>query len=353
MKNIVVDFSQYDNFCGFGEIARNFSRRLAAADVPGVHFIFILPARHIGEFGTHISYVASERRRQEIRPFLPLIDLWHATDQQFRFRVRSERIISLLTVHDLNYLREKTGLHRLRHVVQMKWRVRRSTAVTTISEYVRDEVERNIGLGEKDCGVIHNAIGDIENIARERPSFMEDGRPFLFTMGQIRRKKNFASLIPMMRFLPGMQLCIAGDDHFAYAAELRDVIARSGCADRIIMPGKISDKEKCWLYDHALAFVFPSLLEGFGIPPLEAMRMGCPVVSAHSSSLPEVCGEHAAYFPDFDAENMARAVEDTIRERGRGSVSALKAREYSLGFSYDAYTRAYISLYLKLLEERQ
>lgn len=336
--------------CGFGEIARNFSRRLAAADVPGVHFIFIIPKRHIGELGDGVSYVAKERRRIEIAPWVKKIDLWHTTDQQLPFRVRGPHIISLLTIHDLNYLHEKRGLHLLRHIVEMKWKVMHSTAATCISEYVRGDVKRNIGLGHRDYGVIHNAIGDLEKGEQQRPAFAEEGDKFLFTVGQIRRKKNFASLVPMMRYLRDYKLFIAGDDHFADAQELREVIAAE-CPDRVKLCGKISDAEKCWLYAHAAAFVFPSRLEGFGIPPLEAMRFHCPVISSSCTSLPEVCGSHVAYFPDFEPRHMASVVKERIDTWSKDSAEANEAAEYSRGFNYDAYTEAYIRLYLKLLAE--
>ena len=106
-----------------------------------------------------------------------------------------------------------------------------------------------------------------------------------------------------------------------------------------------------WLYAHAAAFVFPSRLEGFGIPPLEAMRFHCPVISSSCTSLPEVCGSHVAYFPDFEPRHMASVVKERIDTWSKDSAEANEAAEYSRGFNYDAYTEAYIRLYLKLLAE--
>ena len=65
MKNVLVDFSNYDALSGFGEIVRNYCRRLAVADVPDMHFIFIIPKKHIGEFGPHIDYIATENRKRD------------------------------------------------------------------------------------------------------------------------------------------------------------------------------------------------------------------------------------------------------------------------------------------------
>ena len=113
MKHIVVDFSALDDMCGFGEIARNYCPRLAKMHFDDMRFIFILPEGHKGEFGDHIDYVAKEHLKAEIKQFKE-VDLWHATDQQFRYRRKSKGTLQLLTVHDLNYLREKHGIHLLK-----------------------------------------------------------------------------------------------------------------------------------------------------------------------------------------------------------------------------------------------
>ena len=105
MKNVVVDFSHIGAMCGFGEISRNYCPRLAAAKVPGIHFIFIVPRAFFGKFGDHIDYVSRENKEEEMKKWKGKIDLWHATDQLFKYRMRGDGIISLLTIHDLNYLK--------------------------------------------------------------------------------------------------------------------------------------------------------------------------------------------------------------------------------------------------------
>lgn len=348
MKNIVVDFSALDDMCGFGEIARNYCPRLACMQFPDMHFIFILPERHKGEFGEHIDYVARENLKTEIKRF-PDIDLWHATDQQFRYRRHHKGTLQLLTVHDLNYLREKHGIHLLKHKLRTPWIIRRSDYVTVISQYVKDDIHRNIPSVKKDMQVIYNGIADDEKGTQQRPAFVHDDHEcFFFTIGQVRRKKNFHTLVPMMKYFPAHRLFICGDDHWDYSDEIRNMISEAD-KDRIIVTGKITNEEKRWLYAHSEAFLFPSTLEGFGIPVLEAMRYGTRVVSSRCTCLPEVCGPHAAYWDDFTPEHMAEVVRKAIDGWNRNGEDALAAAAYSMSFNYDRYTQEYVALYRKLL----
>ena len=198
--------------------------------------------------------------------------------------------------------------------------------------------------------MIYNGIQDIEKQKQSRPAFVAEGEKFFFTIGQVREKKNFHTLVPMMKYFPDMKLYICGDPHFKYVKSLQALVDAEGCG-RVVLTGKISDEEKNWMYAHAEAFLFPSRLEGFGIPVLEAMRLRCKVFSSRYSSLPEVCSSHATYWDDYSPESMAKVVADGIATWQRDGKEADEAYEYSRGFSYDEYTRQYVELYTKLLAE--
>jgi len=349
MKTVVVDFSNLDDMSGFGEIARNYCPRLAAAQVPDLHFVFIVPEKHRGEFGSHIDYVSREHLKKEIKAFGAKIDLWHATHQQFRYRLRGKGILQLLTVHDLNYLHEKHGIHLWRHQLEMPWLIRRSDAVTVISEYVKKDIEEHIPFLNKELKVIYNGISDVENDPQTQPAFVKDERKkFFLCIGQVREKKNIHTVVPMMKYFPDHQLFICGANHWTYADMIRGMIAPED-KDRILLTGKISDAEKCWLYAHADALLFPSRLEGFGIPVLEAMRFGTKVFSSRYSCLPEVCSTHASYWDSYEPEAMAATVKEGLAHWQRDGQAATEAKAYSQSYNYDRYTQQYIHLYRQLL----
>lgn len=350
MKTVLIDFSHYADLCGFGEIARNYMAELTKMDVPELHFVFILPKKYRGTFGDKYDYIDREDKAAQLKKYDKHIDLWHATDQQYHLRGGDSNTIQLLTVHDLNFLQEKKHVHKWRHILQLRHRIRHSDYLTTISHYVRKDIEQHGFLCGKPIEVIYNGINSDDDNPGERPDFVaSDDEKFFFTVGQIREKKNFHTLVPMMKHFKDYKLYICGDDHFKYAQSLRQLIADEG-EGRVMLTGKISDANKIWLFRHAAAFLFPSRLEGFGIPVLEAMRYRCKVFSSRLSSLPEVCGEHADYWDDFAPEKMAVVVESGISTWQRESQEATDCREYSLKFNYKNYAMQYVELYKKLLK---
>ena len=352
MKNLLVDFSHLADLNGFGEIARNYAPLLAQADLGDTRLIFIVPDEQVSRFGTHIDYIRRNHKREDLRQLGRHIDLWHATDQQFHLRGGDRQTIQLLTVHDLNFLREKSGLHRWRHIVQLNWRMRHSDHLTCISQYVKDDILEHYHIGQKPLDVIYNGIASHENDVQQRPAFVTtDDEPFFFTIGQIREKKNFQTLVPMMQHFPDHKLYICGDDHFAFAQQLRRLVDEQGMG-RVLLTGKIKDEEKRWLFAHAQALLFPSRLEGFGIPVLEAMRFRCKVFSSRMSSLPEICGEHATYWDDFAPEAMAAVVREGLASWSKEGAEATAALHHSQGFNYEHYTSQYVDLYRRLLESR-
>lgn len=353
-KNILVDFSKYDAMCGFGEICRNYAPKLAGRDYDDLHFIFLIPEKWCGYFGGNIDYISTEKAKKQLREYTGRIDLWHSTDQQFKYSFKSikHRPLTLLTIHDLNYLYEKRGLHKLRHILEMRHFVNMYDNIAVISDFVRKDVERNFNLRGRKVERIYNGISNVEDRPKERPAFVTgENRKFFFTIGQVRTKKNFKTLVPVMDYFPDYKLYICGDDHWRYSNDIRDII-KPHDSKRILVTGKISEAEKCWLYDNCAAFLFPSTLEGFGIPVLEAMRFKAKVISSKFTCLPEVCGEYASYWDDFEPQHMADVVRRAITGYNKESDYAVNARKHSMDFNYDRYTDEYVDLYRKILSYR-
>ncbi len=138
---------------------------------------------------------------------------------------------------------------------------------------------------------------------------------FFFYVGGLDRRKNLGALLRAFARLiarhPEAQLAIAGTapGRGALFPDWRGLAANLGLGERVRFLGRVAEEEKAHLYGAALAFAFPSLYEGFGLPPLEAMACGAPVLCANASSLPEVVGEAALLLPPGDVAAWARALE--------------------------------------------
>jgi glycosyltransferase involved in cell wall biosynthesis len=156
---------------------------------------------------------------------------------------------------------------------------------------------------------------------------------YLLFVGTLQPRKNIIKLVQAFRLMKekgyGGKLVIAGKIGWL-AEETLQVIKKSQDAQDIVMTGYISSESKRVLYRHADVFVLPSLYEGFGVPVLEAMATGCPVVAANNSSIPEVVGHAGILFDAADPVDMVRAVEEIRKDRSKWVEKGLAhAKQYS------------------------
>jgi glycosyltransferase involved in cell wall biosynthesis len=148
--------------------------------------------------------------------------------------------------------------------------------------------------------------------------------PFLLYVGTAFPHKNLYKMVEAFELLeaehPTLKLVITGKRTEKHHAELIEWVSQRGSRERIIFPGFVSDAELKWLYQNTAAYVFTSLSEGFGLPPLEAMAHGAPVVSSDASCMPEVYGEAAHYCDATDPQDIAAKIghvldDPTLRQR--------------------------------------
>lgn len=348
MKKILVDFPSLGTFCGLAEVERNFAEELAKLTFDDMRFVFLVHKDWIGKFGNKVDYLDNNRNtyRKEVK-LLSEIDLWHSTNQFRRSHAVSKRTVNLLTIHDLNFMHELPFWERTNGLLKLAGKVRRADHVTVISQFVESEVRHYLKWVHRPITTIENAVRDMSTDGQERPKFV-DGVPFFFTIGQVRHKKNFRLLVEMMTYFPDRQLYVCGDDSFPYADELRQLIAEKSITNAHIC-GKISQAEKGWLYAHCEAFLFPSLLEGFGLPVVEAMQFGRAVFASNCTSLPEVCGDSAFMWPDLQPEAMARMIKEKLPNFYDNKKRIAEIISYAQSYNYQDYTQKYIRLYRQLV----
>jgi glycosyltransferase involved in cell wall biosynthesis len=239
----------------------------------------------------------------------------------------------VFTVFDLIHLhvQEESGTaKRLYYELHVKPAVRRARAVLTGSQYSRAQIVEWSGVDPDRIVVIGAAAGDAfapEGVAHE-PGF-----PYLLYVGNHKAHKNLARLVQAFGRLreTSVRLLLAGHVEPALLG-----IARSaGVADRLVFLGDVSDERLPALYRGAVALVFPSLYEGFGLPPLEAMACGTPVVTSLTTSLPEVVGDAAVAVDPLDVDSIASGIERIVDdERLRAELGA-RGLAHAARFSWD------------------
>jgi glycosyltransferase involved in cell wall biosynthesis len=216
----------------------------------------------------------------------------------------ARRIVTLL---DLIWLhqREAWGTPAAVRTMALLTRISARTAnrVITISESARDDIVGNFGVAPAKIDVTPLAV----RLPEKRPP-STDGPPLILCVAQKRPYKNLASLIHAVADLPEATLVLPGAPT-EHEAELRGLADRLGVVDRVRFPAWVSGDELEALYAEATCFVLPSLIEGFGLPVLEAMARGVPVACSDRPALPEVAGDAALLFDPTDQH----AVTDAVR----------------------------------------
>lgn len=177
-------------------------------------------------------------------------------------------------------------------------------------------------------------------------------KPFIFHVGSPFPHKNIERLIEAFEQLaekyPELQLVLPGKKEH-YFEQLQKQIDVSPVKDRILVPGFISDAELKWLYEHAEAYVLPSLSEGFGLPGLEAMAHGCPLVSSNATCLPEVYGQSAHYFDPESVNDIAQKLAEVLDDAKLRQALIAKGKEQVKKFSWRRMAEQTLDVYKKFL----
>ena len=292
---------------GLGEFAHRLgeglAKQAAAFRESKLRFCFHMPEHLHGAFGPEVDYIAY-RPRQRFMPWrLDRCVLWHNTFQHNVTRPPAGVRHRLLTVHDLNY-RYRTGPGSWRDALLTRIAIARSNCLVSISDYVGDDVRRHITARGRRV-TIHNGATDLSE-APQRAVDGLAGRSFFFHVSRMAPSKNVEAIVGLARAWPERTFVLAGPA-WGHSKQLHDELGDSLPNVRVLLG--IDDAEKAWLLGHCEAFLFPSLAEGFGLPPLEAMYFGAPVFLSRLTSLPEIGGSQAAYFDDFSPQSMRATIE--------------------------------------------
>jgi glycosyltransferase involved in cell wall biosynthesis len=336
---------------GLGEFSRQLGAELALRAEAlrrqhGIHLHYHLPRRWHGRFGRDVHYL-SLHTLQRFWHWQPVrFALWHRLHQHIRLLPPSGAEHRVETVHDLNFLHLKSGSTRDRYRQRMLRRLRGSAAVVAITQHVADDIARELPRLGTAVSVIHNGATDL---TRVKPRALEGigERPFLLHISRMAPSKNIEAMLAMAAAWPTKAVVLAGATS-SYTGEVQRMVAQRGLAN-VAVRLDLDDAQKAWLYAQCEGFLFPSLAEGFGLPPIEAMHFGKPVFLSRLTSLPEVGGDAARYFDSFDPAAMRAVVEAGLADHhqaGRSEALVQRARSFSWARCADAY----LALYLRLLD---
>jgi glycosyltransferase involved in cell wall biosynthesis len=271
---------------------------------------------------------------------------------------------SVVTIHDCIHLRFPQYLpNKLAYAYARGalWAAtHRANRVLTVSEASKRDILKYFHIPKDKVDVIYNAIDerfgetpDHDEVARVRERYQLND-PFVLYAGNIKPHKNIERVIESFHLLrrgPGMEqvkLLIIGDEISKYAT-LRRAVHKYKLHKHVRFFGFVADRTLAILYRLAAVFVFPSLYEGFGLPPLEAMASGTPVITSNVSSLPEVVGDAALLVDPLDAAAIAEAMRRVLTDPALQEDLRQRGLNRAGEFSWDRSVRRVREIYAEVL----
>jgi len=369
---IAIDIRRMTEF-GVGTYIRNVVRTLGRIDHENQFVLIGSPAK-VEEIGAlppnfqTVPLLAPERSVQGYREFRTALqrqrcDLVHIPNL---FSV--PRLLPcpfVMTVHDMlehmSGAREQSGFRRSLYFQMTKRVLAGAARIFAVSNFTRNEIEKLFDIPSDRVEVVYNAIderflhghasaADRDLIARR----YQVTYPFLLYAGRISPHKNVVRMIEAFSALktelekdqayPDLKLIIIGDD-LSGNPDLRRTVVRSGVQNDVRFLGFIPIEVLRIFYDQAKIFVFPSLYEGFGLPPLEAMVHGTPVVTSNVSSLPEVVGNAAVLVNPENVFEIMRALHRVLRDQALRDRMKERGYQQAAKFSWETSVRRILEAY--------
>jgi len=289
------------------------------------------------------------------------VDLFHGTNHMAPPLTATPTVV---TVHDLGMLTRPhyhTWRNRLLTLPQMLLSLHRARRLIAVSHYTAQELARVPGIDPARIRVVPEAPAP--GLAPATPAAVAElawrldlPHTFFLFLGALGPNKNGVTLLRALGAMAATgderaHLVIAGAEG-SYAADVRWEARRLGLEARVRFTGYIASEDLPALFGAATAFVFPSLFEGFGLPPLEAMACGAPVICSNAASLPEVVGDAALLIDPLSADDLAAALRRLLDDadlRARLRVAGLARAAL---FSWERTARETLAVYHEALDER-
>lgn len=228
---------------------------------------------------------------------------------------------------------------------------RKSSTIITGTEFTKDDFAKFTRTNSRKITVIYEAADKIKDDPEPIGELID--KQFIMYVGRPLPHKNLPRLIDAFEQLrqqyPALRLVLAGKRDKLYKAIKKDVRQRG--LQNIIFTAFVSEGQLRWLYEHTAAYVFPSLSEGFGLPGLEAMAHGAPVVSSNASCLPEVYSDAAEYFDPLSTQDMASAINKVLADEDVRKKLIANGKKQASKYSWQKTAEQTLEVYKEILGE--
>lgn len=271
----------------------------------------------------------------------------------------------IVTIHDLTLSffpgKKMTNiLHRLAYHLVIRNVTRKARRIIAVSNHTKKDLIKTLGVPDSKIEVIYNGVSSRFGGAAptKRPELNKKlglSKPFFLYTGVWRDHKNVVGLIEAFAAFNkesgySYELVITGPNNPAYH-EVPDTIRHLRADPYIHLVGLVSEEDVHSLYLNAMAYIFPSFYEGFGLPPLEAMQCGTPTLVSNVSAIPEVCGEgNSLFFDPYSLDDMKAKMKEFVRDAGLRQRLIDRGFERVKFFSWEKMAKQVLEVYNSVLK---
>lgn len=278
------------------------------------------------------------------------------------------RAKTVVTIHDLisvNFPQNLPFFSRLFYSKLMPYTYKFADSFIAISEHTKKDILKLLNIDPKKITVIYeaaseeyvplNSLEDKEKIKNVKNKY-KINQDYILHIGTLEPRKNLNFLVKAFAEVIKdntikHNLVIAGKKGWYYE-DLFKLVKDLELEGRVIFTGYIEDEDKKYLYNGATAFVFPSLYEGFGLPPLEAMSCGIPVISSNTSSMPEVIGNAGILLSPEERDKWSESIKTLLKDQKLQKDLSEKSLQQAKKFSWEKTARETLEVYEKVLNEK-
>ena len=377
---IAVDIRRMYEF-GLATYVRNVVRTLGRVDTVNEYILVGSAARFekLGTLPENFHFHPLQNPEATFANYLEMhramnaleVDLIHVPHTFWRPLITKAPFV--ITVHDLlDYMyraRTSNGMRRSIHSYMTRQVMHHAARIFAVSKFTKRDVARYFNVSPDKIEVVYNALDEsfMRGHSTDAEQAMIRGRyqvdsPFLLYTGRISPHKNVARIIEAFSALkaelakegtyPDLKLIIIGDE-VSKNPDIRRAVIRSGMQHEVRFLGYVSIDVLRIFFDMAKVFVFPSLYEGFGLPPLEAMAHGTPVVASNTSALPEVVGNAAMMVNPENVFEISRALQRVLTDQSLRERMKAAGLEQVQRFSWDTSVRRMLDVYEQVVAEHK
>jgi glycosyltransferase involved in cell wall biosynthesis len=289
-----------------------------------------------------------------------LVMAWATSEQKngLAYRINRSGIRSVVTVHDLIFMRFPEYFGRVSRTIykaKLKYACRVADKIVAVSKRTKDDLVELLGISPKKIEVVYQGCDAVfKTICTEaqKKAVLKKyhiTEPYILSVGTIEERKNLLVLIKALSQVKQPVKLVVVGRQTGYAELIKEAIHRYQLTDRMIFLSDVNFADLPALYQSAAMFVYPSRYEGFGIPILEALNSGTPVIAATGSCLEEAGGEDSIYVAPDDASTLAKSIINLLTDDALRQKMISSGRAYAANFNDDKLAAQLMAVYTPLL----